>query len=109
VAYECSLQSARGSRGSSLRGTVYVLTFEATPRLVVPRVITPPQHVALSTPWLLEGSVVLISISRPLLAPHALLVAPPLILDRDGAVDEVGKGLVLACLQCPAKAVVNAS
>jgi hypothetical protein len=50
-----------------------------------------------------------ISISHPLLAPHALLVAPPLILDRDGAVDEVAKGLVLARLQCLAKVVVKAS
>jgi hypothetical protein len=45
-----------------------------------------------------------IPISRPLLAPHALLVAPPLVLDRDGAVDEVAKGL-----QCLVKAVVKAS
>jgi hypothetical protein len=36
-------------------------------------------------------------------------VAPPLILDRDGAVDEVAKGLVLARLQCLEKAVVKAS
>jgi hypothetical protein len=47
---------------------------------------------------------VVISISHPLLAPHALLVAPPLVLDRDGAIDEVAKGLVLARLQCLAKA-----
>jgi hypothetical protein len=50
---------------------------------------------------------VVISISRPLLAPHALLVAPPLVLDRDVAVDKVAKGLVLAHLQCLAKAVVK--
>jgi hypothetical protein len=50
-----------------------------------------------------------IPISRPLFAPHALLVAPPLILDRDGAVDEVVKRLVLSHLQCLAKAVVKAS
>jgi hypothetical protein len=42
----------------------------------------------------------LIPISRPLLAPHALLVASPLILDRDGVVDEVVKRLVLARI-CP--------
>jgi hypothetical protein len=36
-------------------------------------------------------------------------VAPPLILDRDGAVDEMAKGLVLTCLQRLAKAVVKAS
>jgi predicted NBD/HSP70 family sugar kinase len=52
---------------------------------------------------------VVIPISRSLLAPHALLVAPPLVLNRDGAVDEVAKGLVLACLQLLAKAVVKAS
>jgi hypothetical protein len=52
---------------------------------------------------------VVIPISRPLIAPHALLVAPPLILDRDGTVDEVAKGLVLARLQSLAKAVVKAS
>jgi hypothetical protein len=52
---------------------------------------------------------VVIPISCPLLAPHALLVAPPLVLDRDGAVDEVVKGLVLARLQHLAKAVVKAS
>jgi hypothetical protein len=74
-------------------------TSEASPRLVVPRAVAPPQHVALSTPRLLEGSVVVILISRPLLAPHALLVAPPLVLDRDRAVDEVAKGLVLSRLQ----------
>jgi hypothetical protein len=28
---------------------------------------------------------VVILISRPLLSPHALLVAPPLVLDRDGS------------------------
>jgi hypothetical protein len=33
-------------------------------------------------------------------------VAPPLILDRDGAVDEVAKGLVLAHLQRLTKAMV---
>jgi hypothetical protein len=48
-------------------------------------------------------------ISHPLLALHALLVAPPLVLDRDGAVDEVAKGLVLARLQSLAKAMVKAS
>jgi hypothetical protein len=36
-------------------------------------------------------------------------VAPPLILDRDGAVDEMVKGLVLTCLQRLAKAVGKAS
>jgi hypothetical protein len=36
-------------------------------------------------------------------------VAPPLVLDRDGAVDEVAKGLMLARLQCLAKAMVKAS
>jgi hypothetical protein len=53
--------------------------------------------------------VVVIPISRPLLAPHALLMAPLLVLDRDGVVHEVAKVLVLACLQCPAKPVVKAS
>jgi hypothetical protein len=57
----------------------------------------------------LEGSVVVIPISRPLLAPHTFLVAPPLVLDRDGGVDEVAKGLVLARLQRLAKAMVKAS
>jgi hypothetical protein len=57
----------------------------------------------------LEGSVVVIPISRPLLAPHAFLVAPPLVLDRDGGVDEVAKGLVLARLQRLAKAMVKTS
>jgi hypothetical protein len=38
-----------------------------------------------------------------------LLVSPPLVLDRDGAVDEVAKGLVLARFQCLAKAMVKAS
>jgi hypothetical protein len=52
---------------------------------------------------------VVIPIYCPLLASHALLVAPPLILDHDGAVDEVAKGLVLARLQCLAKAIVKAS
>jgi hypothetical protein len=52
---------------------------------------------------------VVVPISRPLLAPHALLVAPPLVLNRDGVVDEVAKGLVLAHLQSLAKAVVKAS
>jgi hypothetical protein len=50
-----------------------------------------------------------IPISHPLLAPHALLVAPPLVLDHDGVVDEVAKGLVLARLQSLEKAVVKAS
>jgi hypothetical protein len=36
-------------------------------------------------------------------------VAPPLILDRDGTVDEMAKGLVLTCLQRLAKAVMKAS
>jgi hypothetical protein len=36
-------------------------------------------------------------------------MAPPLVLDRDGAVDEVVKGLVLTLLQCLAKAMVKAS
>jgi hypothetical protein len=52
---------------------------------------------------------VVIPISHSLLAPHALLVASPLVLDRDGAVDEVAKGLVLTRLQCLVKAVVKAS
>jgi hypothetical protein len=52
---------------------------------------------------------VVIPISHPLLAPHALLVAPPLVLDHDGVVDEVAKGLVLARLQYLEKAVVKAS
>jgi hypothetical protein len=52
---------------------------------------------------------VVVPISRPLLSLHALLVAPPLVLVHDGAVDEVAKGLVLACLQSLAKAVVKAS
>jgi hypothetical protein len=84
-------------------------TSEAAPRLVVPRAVAPPQHVALSAPRLLEGSVVVVPISRPLPALHALLVAPPLVLDCDGAVDEVAKGLVLARLQSLAEAVVKAS
>jgi hypothetical protein len=75
----------------------------------VPWVVAPPQHAALSTPRLLEALSVVIPISRPFLAPHALLVAPPLVLDRDGAVDEVAKGLVLARLRCLAKAMVKAS
>jgi hypothetical protein len=50
-----------------------------------------------------------VPISRPLLALHALLVAPPLVLDRDGTVDVVMKGLVLPRLQSLAKAVVKAS
>jgi hypothetical protein len=33
----------------------------------------------------------MIPISHTLLAPQALLVAPPLIFDRDGVVDEVAK------------------
>jgi hypothetical protein len=66
----------------------------------VPRAVAPHQHFALFAPQLLEGSVVVIPISRPLLAPHALLVASPLILDRDGVVDEVVKRLVLARI-CP--------
>jgi hypothetical protein len=52
---------------------------------------------------------VVVPISHPLLALHALLVAPPLILNHDGAVDEVVKGLVLTSLQSLAKAVVKAS
>jgi hypothetical protein len=52
---------------------------------------------------------VLVLISHPLLTPHALRVATPLVLDRDGAVDEVVKGLVLARLQCLAMAMVKAS
>jgi hypothetical protein len=40
---------------------------------------------------------------------YALLVALPLVLDRDGTVDEVAKGLVLARLQCLVKAMVKAS
>jgi hypothetical protein len=36
-------------------------------------------------------------------------MAPPLVLDRDGAVDEVAKGLVLARLQRRTKAMVKAS
>jgi hypothetical protein len=51
----------------------------------------------------------MVPISRPLLALDALLMAPPLVLDRDGAVDEVAKGLVLARLHFLAKAVVKAS
>jgi hypothetical protein len=97
----------RTSVASSLLGVVGVppsgeratsSTSKATPRLVVPRAVAPPQHVALSTPRLLEGSVVVIPVSCPLLAPHALLVAPPLSLDRNGVVDKVAKGLVLARL-----------
>jgi hypothetical protein len=90
-------------------GELSTASSEAVPRLVVPWAVAPPQHVALSAPQLLEGSVVVVPISRPLLALHALLVAPPLILDRDGAVDEVAKGLVLARLQSLVKAVVKAS
>jgi hypothetical protein len=56
----------------------------------------------------LEGSVVVVPISHPLLALHALLMALPLVLDRDGAVDEVAKGLVLARLQSLANAMVKA-
>jgi hypothetical protein len=52
---------------------------------------------------------VVIQLSRSLLALHALLVAPPLIFDRDGVVDEVAKGLLLARLQSLAKAVAKAS
>jgi hypothetical protein len=52
---------------------------------------------------------VVIPIFCPLFAPHALLVSPPLILDRDGAIDEVAKGLVLARLQSLAKVMVKAS
>jgi hypothetical protein len=99
-----SLQSAGGSRGSSLQGTSYIPNSEAAPRLVVPRAVAPPQHVPLSTPRLLEGSVVVVPISFPLLALHALLMDPPLVLDRDSAVDEVAKGLVLARLQSLVKA-----
>jgi hypothetical protein len=39
-----------------------------------------------------------VPISRPLLSLHVLLMAPPLVLDHDGAVDKVEKGLVLARL-----------
>jgi hypothetical protein len=56
----------------------------------------------------LEGSVVVVPISHPLLALHALLMALPLVLDRDGAVNEVAKGLVLARLQSLANTVVKA-
>jgi hypothetical protein len=63
----------------------------------------------MSAPWLLEGSIVVVLISRPLLALHALLVDPPLVLDRDGSVDEVAKGLVLTPLQSLAKVVVKAT
>jgi hypothetical protein len=52
---------------------------------------------------------VVVPISCPLLALHALLVAPPLVIDRDGVVDEVAKRLVLARLQSRAKVVVKAS
>jgi hypothetical protein len=72
----------------------------------VPRVVAPPQHVALSASLLLEGLVVVVMIYRPCFALHALFVAP-LILDRNGAVDELAKGLVLARLQSLAKVVVR--
>jgi hypothetical protein len=52
--------------------------------------------------------VVVVPISRPLLALHALLVAPPLVLDHDGVVDEVAKRLVLARFQSLVKAMVKA-
>jgi hypothetical protein len=39
-------------------------TSEAAPRLVVPRSVAPPQHVALSAPRLLEGSFMVIPISH---------------------------------------------
>jgi hypothetical protein len=114
---EASHSRSRGIRrrtsvASSLLGVAGVPPFveqatsstsEARPRLVVPRTVAPPQHVALSAPRLLEGSVVVIPISRPLLAPDAFLVAPPLVLDHDGAVDDVAKGLVLTRLQCLVK------
>jgi hypothetical protein len=51
---------------------------------------------------------VVIPISHPLLSLHALLVTPPL-LDRDGAVDEVAKRLLLTRLQSLEKAMVKAS
>jgi hypothetical protein len=50
-----------------------------------------------------------VPISRPLSALHALHVAPPLVLDCNGAVDEVAKGFVLTMLQSLAKSVVKAS
>jgi hypothetical protein len=56
----------------------------------------------------LEGSVVVILISHPLLALHALLMAPSLLLDRDGASDDVAKGLMVACLKSMTKAVLKA-
>jgi hypothetical protein len=49
-----------------------------------------------------------ILISHPLLALHALLMAPSLLLDRDGASDDVAKGLMVACLKSMTKAVVKA-
>jgi hypothetical protein len=119
-------EASSGRSRSALQGTIVTSTLlwvavappseelattssEAALRLVVPWVVDPPQHVALSAPRLLERSVVVIPISHPLLALHALLVAPPLLLDCDGAVDEVAKGLVLARLQSLVKAVVKAS
>jgi hypothetical protein len=89
-------------------GELATASSEAAHRMVVPRAVAPPQHVALSAPRLLEGSVVVIPISHPLLALHALLMAPSLLLDHDGAVDEVAKGLVLTRLQSLAKAMVKA-
>jgi hypothetical protein len=50
-----------------------------------------------------------IPISCALLAPHTLLMAPPLVLNCDGMIDEVAKGLMLARLQSLEKAVVKAS
>jgi hypothetical protein len=119
-ASRCRSRNARRRTGvaSSLLGVAGVppseeqamsSTSEAAPKLVVPQAVAPPQHVALSAPRLLEGSVVVVPISGPLLALDALIVAPPLVIDRDGMVDEVAKGLVLACLQSLAKAVVKAS
>jgi hypothetical protein len=46
----------------------------------------------------MEGSVVVVPISHPLLVLHVLLVAHPLVLHRDGAIDEMAKRLVLARL-----------
>jgi hypothetical protein len=49
-----SLQGIAGVPPSGERATS--TSSEATPRLVVPRAVAPPQHVALSAPRLLEGS-----------------------------------------------------
>jgi hypothetical protein len=72
-------------------GELPTTSSEAAPMLVVHRRLLSlrPQQVALSAPRLLEGSVVVILISHPHLALHALLMAPPLLLNRDGAVDDV--------------------